>query len=152
MENKKVKNATRCEYADIHFKSILEMKTYMRLESEHFTPQYETKTFHLQENKKVAIPYYDIHVDRKLKKKIWGKNPYKLRAIKYTPDIILYITDSSQAVRMVIIECKGKPNDVYPYKKKLFLRHLDTYYPSSLFFEIHNLKQLQNAITIIKNL
>jgi hypothetical protein len=48
------------------------------------------------------------------------------------------------------VEAKGKQNDVYPYKKKLFREWLEENAPHSMFFEIHNQKQLKAAIDVIK--
>lgn len=150
MENKKVKNAARCEYQGIKFRSELEKNTYILLNDEGFNPQYEKHKFKLWEGKKFFIPCYDHHKDRKLKKKVWGINSYKVLSITYTPDFVFFINDSSEAERMIVIECKGMANDVYPYKKKLFLDYLENNHPKSSFFEIHNLKQLKAAIAIIK--
>lgn len=152
MENKKVKNATSCEYNGIQFKSRLEMKTYIILNEKGFNPQYEAQTFSLWEGRKFAIPCYDLHKDRKLKRAVWGSNPYKTISIKYTPDFILSVKDSSDNERMIIIECKGMQNDVYPYKKKLFLDYLEKNHPDSIFFEVHTQKQLKSAIEIINSL
>lgn len=151
MENKKVRNATLCEWDGIKFRSMLEKKSYIMLTEEGFNPEYEKKTFHVWEGKKFLIPCYDQHVDRKLHKKVWGLNAYKPLDVKYTPDFTFSIHDSSGADRMVIVECKGQQNDVYPYKKKLFMRWLEENIPGSMFFEVHNQRQLKSAIEIIKN-
>ena len=151
-ENKKVRNASLCEYAGTIFRSKLEMKSYITLIKEGFSPEYEKKTFHIWEGKKYSIPCYDQHSDRKLKKKVWGINSYKPLDMKYTPDFTFTITDSLGRNMLMIIECKGQQNDVYPYKKKLFLRWLEENNPNSVFFEIHNIKQLNTAIEIIKNI
>lgn len=152
MENKKVKHATKCHYAGINFNSELERDSYIAFKHAGFNPKYEPSTFHLLEGKKFAVPCYDLHNDRKLKKTVWGLNGYKTIGIKYTPDFIFHITSSSGAEIMVVVEAKGYPNDRYAYVKKLFLYHLEKYYPNSMFFEIHNKKQLNAAIDIIKTL
>lgn len=152
VENKKVKNATQCEYDGIKFRSELERSSYILLSKEGFHPEYEKSTFQLWKGKKFLVPCYDLHKDRKLKRKVWGNNSYKFVSIKYTPDFIFHVSDSSGADRMVVIEAKGQPNDVYPYKKKLFLQWLDDNNPDSLFFEVHNQKQLKQAIEVIKSI
>ena len=152
MENKKVKNATLCEYDGIRFKSILEMDSYIVLKEEGFNPEYEKKTFHIWEGKKFLVPCYEQFKDRKLHKKVWGLNSYKPLDVKYTPDFTFFICTSSGAMRLIIIECKGKENDVYPYKKKLFRTYLETNHPDSIFFEIHSKKQLCSAVEVIKQL
>lgn len=152
MENKKIKNAHKCVYNGIEFESDLEKDTYILLQDLGFNPKYEPCSFNLLEGKKFSVPNYDLHYDRKLKKKVWGINNYKTVGIKYTPDFIFYITDSSQAEKMVVIEVKGYPNDRYAYVKKMFLNHLEKYYPEACFFEIHNKKQLKTAVEVIKNM
>lgn len=152
MENKKVKNAQSHVYENIKFVSGLEVETYKQLKKAGLDPKYEPCTFHLLEGKKFSIPCYDLHNDRKLKKDVWGLNTYKTQAIKYTPDFVFYVTTSSGAERMVVVESKGYPNDRWGYVKKMFLTHLENYYPESMFFEVHNQKQLKAAIEVIKSI
>lgn len=152
MENKKVKNASECYYAGIHFKSNFERDCYKVLQSEGLNPKYEPQTFHVWSGKSLSVPCYDVHSDRKLKKKVWGINSYKPVDIKYTPDFILRINNSQGAEIMVVIEAKGYPNDRYAYIKKLFRTYLENNHPDSMFFEVHNKKQLKSAISIINEL
>ena len=151
-ENKKIKNATECSYNGIKFKSELEKKSYIMLQSEGFNPEYEAHTFNVLDGKKFSVPCYDVHNDRKLKRNVWGKNDYKSQSIKYTPDFIFFITNSSGARIMIVVECKGFPNDRYIYVKKLFRKWLEDNSPHSMFFEVHNQKQLKAAIEIIKSI
>lgn len=151
MENKKIKNARECIYNGIKFKSELEKKSYMILENEGLKPEYEQHTFHVLEGKRYSVPFYDVHNNRKLKKNVWGKNEYKTQAIKYTPDFVCYYPSNEGILRMIVIEAKGYANDRYPYVKKMFLSWLERNAPHSMFFEIHNQKQLKAAIEIIKN-
>lgn len=151
MTNKKIKNATECEYNGIRFKSMLEMDAYKILSEEGFSPKYEEHTFVLWEGKNLSVPCYDLHKDRKIHKNVWGQNVYKLTSIKYTPDFIFNISNSEKQIT-VVIECKGFPNDRYIYVKKLFREYLEKNNPDSVFFEVHNKKQLSAAIQIIKNI
>lgn len=152
MENKKVKGATECEYNGIHFKSNLERDSYILLEKEGFSPKYEPHVFHLLEGKKFSVPCYDLHADRKLKRKVWGINSYKIQDIKYQPDFVFTVNTSQGGKKMIVIEAKGYPNDRYMYVKKMFLSHLEKYYPESIFFEVHNKRQLKAAIEVIKSI
>lgn len=152
MENKKVKNASECVYNNIHFKSELERDSYIVLEAAGFNPQYEPQTFHVWKGKKFSVPCYDVYKDRKLRKKVWGKNQYKPQDIKYTPDFIFYIQDSCGIKRMIVIEAKGYPNDRYSYVKKMFRQYLEENHPDSIFFEVHTKKQLMAAIEVIKSI
>lgn len=150
MENKKVLNATECFYNGIRFRSKIERASYILLDKSGLNPRYEERTFCLWEGRKISVPHYDFHSDRKMKKTVWGLNKYKLLSWEYTPDFICYTKDKAGKERMAIIEVKGNPNDVWTYKKKLFLTLLEKSYPNSLFFEVHNQKQLKSAIQVIK--
>ena len=150
MENKKVKNAKEHVYNGTKFNSGLEVTAYQMLTDAGFCPKYEPSTFRVFEGKNFSIPCYDLHNDRKLKKTVWGLNNYKTQSIKYTPDFIFFITDSSGAEKMIVMEVKGYPNERYAYVKKMFLAHLEQYYPESMFFEVHSQNQLKAAIEIIK--
>ena len=149
MENKKIKNATSFEYDGIQFKSMLEAATYKLLQEAGLNPQYEQQTFQIWKGKKFLVPCYDLHKDRKLHKTVWGINSYKPTVVRYTPDFIVTIMDSMGCEKVVFIECKGFENDVYPYKKKLFRSYLEDNCPNSLFFEVHNQKQVKQAIEVI---
>ena len=151
-ENKKIKNACEHVYEGITFKSNLEAATYKALKQEGFNPEYEAHTFSVLEGKKFSVPCYDVHNDRKLKRTVWGKNDYKTQAIKYTPDFIFFISDSSGTKIMVVVESKGFPNDRYIYVKKLFRNWLEENAINSMFFEVHNQKQLKAAIEVIKSI
>ena len=153
MENKKIKNAQRHVYNGIKFKSTLEVESYKKLKSEGFSPEYEQYMFHLWEGKKFSIPCYDMHKDRKTHKDVWGLNSYKPVDIRYKPDFVFFIKDTESDIKtMVVVECKGYGNDRWPYVKKLFLRYLENNIPQSIFFEVHNQKQLKAAIEVIKNI
>lgn len=145
--NVKVKNATKCCYDGIQFQSTLEKDSYIALLAEGFDPEYEKQTYVLQETKLFPTLHYAPFRDRKLHKDVWGLNKYKTISIKYTPDFEFMIGDTK-----IIVEVKGKANDRYPYQKKLFFKWLEDNCPNSAFFEIHNKKQLLQAIDIIKQL
>ena len=151
-ENKKIKNAQKHIYNGIKFNSGLEVTAYKLFVAAGFQPQYEPRTFNVWQGKKFSVPCYDMHNDRKLKKDVWGINTYKPYDLKYTPDFIFYITDSSGAEKMIVIESKGFPSEKYAYQKKLFRSWLEDNAPNSMFFEVHNQKQIKAAIEIIKSI
>ena len=150
-ENKKVKNATTVVYDDIEFKSKLEVRTYKELLEQGFKPEYEHIAFTLAESFYPKSSCYDRHYDRSVKEKIFGLNTTKVPAITYTPDFTFTHKD-----KLVVIECKGKENDVFPLKKKLFRKWMDSYYRLTgvviLYFEIHSLKELKECIDIVNAL
>lgn len=143
MENKKIKNATPKEYNGIQFKSLAEVSTYKHLLSAGFNPEYEKFKFTIWEGYKPNIPFYDLNKSSKTKElRLYDE---KVRGITYTPDFT-FIYKSL----FVVIEVKGQENDTFPIKKKLFRKWMETWLPNGIFFEIRTIKQLKQAIEIIK--
>ena len=124
-QNKKVKNATPNVYDGIQFKSQLETYVYKQLKAHNLKAEYEPIKFEL-------IPSFTF----------CGK---KIRAMTYTPD---FVGDN------FIIEAKGRPNDVWPYKWKWFMWSLlnkdlaDKY----KLFVVHNHKETDECIRRIQEL
>jgi hypothetical protein len=142
VNNKKVKNATPLVYKDIHFKSKLEVSMYKILEAEGFNVKYEPKTFVIWKGFKPTVPFYD----KNKKTRMLKFNKTKLIDITYTPDFVFLYNN-----KWIIIEAKGRENDVFPLKKKMFRKCLEDEFPNSIFFEVFTLKQLRQAIEIIKH-
>jgi hypothetical protein len=142
MENKKVKNAKVVEYEGVTFKSKLELGFYRILTQAGFNPQYENKTYTLIPGKRVKVPFYTKDTKTRLLK----LDSTKLRPITYTPDFTFMYNDL-----LVIIEAKGRQNDVYPIKRKLFRHLLENFNTKVLFIEAYTQKQLLEAIKIIKH-
>jgi predicted nuclease of restriction endonuclease-like RecB superfamily len=140
MENKKIKNATAISKYNIQFKSKIEARVYELLLQAGFNPEYETKTLILWEGFKPTVPYY-----KRTKAFLNQLEAAKVRDITYTPDFFLHHNGLD-----VFIEVKGFINDVFPMKKKLFKKYLETYGKPVMVFEITTLRQLQDAITKIK--
>lgn len=156
MANKKVLNATLSHCDGYDFKSKLEKTIYLTLKENGFNPEYEPKTFVLIDSFCPKTPFYDKETDKQFsKRKTLSKSfcPRKLvlksgvvQSIKYTPDFYFKYNDVN-----VYIEAKGRENDVFYIKKKLFIRLLDSMDENSLYFEIYTKNQLLQAIEIIKN-
>ncbi len=143
MANKKIIGATNKSFNGINFKSQLEVMIYKTLLQEGFDPQYENNKFTIWEGFKPTVKFYNRDVKTKLLKLEDGK----LRDITYTPDFVFIYNNVT-----IIIEAKGFENDVFPVKKKLFRKLLESYNKDSvMFFEIYTKKQLIEAINIIKN-
>lgn len=141
MDNKKIKNATKKIYKDIIFKSVLEATCFRILSDEGLNPQYEQMKFVLWEGYYPTIPFYT-------KDKKTGNlklDSVKIKDITYTPDITFWYKDT-----LVIVEVKGFENDVYPYKKKMFRKLMETQ-KDVIIFEIFSKKTMLEAIKIIKN-
>lgn len=142
VENKKVKNATPTIYNNIKFKSIIEVMVYKTLLQYGFNPIYEPVKYILWEGFRPTVPFY---TRSKGKNKL---NLTKLINITWTPDLYLEYEGMK-----IIIEVKGKSNDVFPYKLKLFRKLIESFVDRDkyLIFEIFTKKQLLEAIEIIKS-
>ena len=148
VENAKVINATPCSYNGIGFKSKLEMNIYKAIESEGYIPLYEPITFTIWNGFKPRIPFYKKN---KSSRKMALENT-KIRDITYTPDIVFYA-----GTRMIIVEVKPDyENDVFPYKKKLFRRFLETQFEGiskehmPIYVQVGTIKHLKDFIKILK--
>ena len=75
----------------------------------------------------------------------WQVSTKKIIDITYTPDFCFDYNNL-----FVIIEAKGIENDVFPIKKKMFRKYLETCKKPVVYFEIYSKKQLLQAIEIIK--
>lgn len=65
--------------------------------------------------------------------------------ITYTPDFNFKLNGI-----YVIMEAKGKENDVYPIKRNLFRKQLELLDYPVMFFEVHSKKEALEAIKIVK--
>ena len=148
VENAKVINATPCSYNGIDFKSKLEMNIYKAIENGGYAPLYEPITFTIWNGFKPRIPFYKKN---KSSRKMALENT-KIRDITYTPDIIFYA-----GTRMILVEVKPDyENDVFPYKKKLFRRFLETQFEGiseehmPIYVQVGTIKHLKDFIKILK--
>lgn len=73
----------------------------------------------------------------------------KVRDITYTPDFTIELPEYR-----IYIEAKGYTNDIYPYKEKLFRKWLEEtpQDKTPIFFRLHTVTQLKEAINIINKL
>ena len=157
--NKKIRNATVVKSNKITFKSMLEKMCYNTLLEQGFNPQYEPFKIQLVDFTDSKVPFYDKETDKQQEKRrlLLGKNSPKLLVLKsdkmqpitYTPDFYLKYKNLD-----VWIEMKGKENDCFYLKKKLFRKYLDniltTTGQKSIYFEVYSKKQLLQAIEIFK--
>ena len=150
--NKKIRGATTTINNGIKFKSALESSCYNKLQQSGLEFTYEEETITLWDKSK--LENVKVYQPKSLGNGKYGKELLlfenrALRAITYTPDFVV-IKDNYK----IYFDVKGKENDTYPIKKKMFLKHLEcrndnfTY----LFFEPHSVKQMLQAIEIIKSL
>ena len=139
MENKKIKNATKTTELGIAFKSETEARIYKALIAEGFDPLYEKVTFTLSEKIRPTIPFFNRI------KGLLGLDMKPVQAITYTPDFTFEYNGI-----LIVIEVKGFENDVFPVKRNLFRKHLETLNRPSMFFEVRTKKELLEALKIIR--
>lgn len=137
--NKKVRNTRAIVYDNISFKSTLECNCYKKLKAAGFDAVYEKCTYVLLPSSK--LKFVKLFTPNK-KKSLSLHGSY--RAMTYTPDFEFEYKGVT-----VLYDAKGKPNDTYPLKKKLFLHYLESIGKPYIFFEPHNLKQVEESIQII---
>lgn len=153
MKNKKVKNAKICTYDNITFKSQLECRCYQKLTENKFNVKYEPFKISLLDGfYPKTFGLYQPTKQRSTKKYIFGRIYKKILDITYTPDFFVWFDN-----KKIFIETKGKPNETYPLKKKLFLKKLTEYATTHssekyYFFEPHNVQQLDEMISILKQI
>tara|TARA_R110002096_G_scaffold8986_1_gene36252 strand:- start:5843 stop:6283 length:441 start_codon:yes stop_codon:yes gene_type:complete len=99
-------------YDGIQFASQLEVYMYKILKEANVEMGYETERFDILEG------FYSSNVsfERTAKKDFIDRGQKKVRGIYYTPD---FVSDR------FIIETKGRANESFPIRWKLFKRHLD---------------------------
>lgn len=157
--NKKIRNAIVCKGSDVFshitFRSQLEKHSYAYLQEQGLNPQYEPKQFTIWPGFEPKTPFYDVESDNQYEKRgaTGGKQlvlkDSKLIGLRYTPDIYCKIGNLD-----VWIELKSIENDCFYIKKKMFRYYLDKQEEAtgqkSIYFEVHNRKQLKQAIEIAK--
>ena len=142
-------------FNDINFKSKLEISCYKKLIEAGFNPEYEKQKFVLFNGFRLPenVTYFtQLKTNNEGKiHTIFKNDTRKIRDITYLPDF--YFTYKEYEI---YFDTKGKANDVYPLKKKLFLNMLNNIATQTgkkyLFFEPHNVKQIKESILIIQNL
>lgn len=139
MKNKKIRNATKTTELGIAFRSEVEARIYKALVAEGFNPLYEKVTFTLSEKIRPTVPFFN-RINGLL-----GLDMKPVQAITYTPDFTFEYNGI-----LIVIEVKGFENDVFPVKRNLFRKHLETLNQPSMFFEVRTKKELLEALKIIR--
>ena len=157
--NKKVINATEVTVNGVKYRSKLEARCAQILKENNIPFEYEPKTFELISGFTPLIPYYDEETPKQRLKRLKSGSKViersliaktsKIISLKYTPDIYVKYNNLD-----IWIEVKSIENDVFYIKKKLFIKLLGEELiksdKKSMYFEIHSIKQLKQAIEIWK--
>ncbi len=133
--------AKKVTYDGIKFASGLERYMYMALKKAKIKAKYEGETFEI-------ISGFEF-VNTCIARSANGKGEYKNRGnkkilpIKYTPDFI---------GKDFIIECKGRANESFPLRWKLFKRHLTENKIKKTLYKPQNQKECDRTIELILSL
>ena len=124
----------------IKFASGLEAYMYRALKKAKIKAQYEKRTFEL-------IPSFEFN-NSSYERQSNGKGDMvnrgnkKILAIKYTPDF--------EGTNFVI-ECKGRANESFPIRWKLFKKHIAKHYPNMRLYKPQKQSECDDVINLIKN-
>ena len=131
--------AKKITYDGINFASGLERYTYMALKKNKLFEGYENEVFQLIEGFNFDNESYEKQAN--------GKGAYtnrgqkKILGIKYTPDFV---------GKDYIIECKGRANESFPIRWKLFKLWLTQNKIGKTLYKPQNQKEVDRTIQIIK--
>ena len=129
-------------YDGIKFASGLEKYMYLALKQAKIHAVYEGATFVVQEGFEFKNKSYERQGNGKGEFKNRGEK--KILPIKYTPD---FVSDS------FIIECKGRANESFPLRWKMFKKYLKAHLPHVIIYKPQNQKECDKVIELItKNL
>ena len=131
--------AKKVTYDGITFASGLEKYMYMALKKNKIKAVYEGKTFVLQEGFMFENESYERQSNGK--GDMVNRGSKKILPIKYTPD---FVSDS------FIIECKGRANESFPIRWKMFKKHVKENLPSVTLYKPQNQKECEQVIELIK--
>lgn len=132
------------EYDGLQFKSTLEKRAYQIYTEAGFNPKYEPTMFTIWPK---HVLNGNVTCYKPFKRKL-SNTRRTLGAISYTPDFMFTYKGA-----IIIIDTKGKPNETYPMKFKMFLKHCEEIYDCPVyFFEPHSITQIKQSVTIIKNI
>ena len=122
----------------ITFASGLEKYMYIALKKAKIKAQYEGQTYEL-------VPSFNFEQEA-YERQSNGKGEYRNRGnkkilnIKYTPDFI---------GNDFIIECKGRANESFPIRWKLFKAYVHKHLPDVTLYKPQNQKECEKTVSLI---
>ena len=131
--------AKKISYDGISFASGLERYTYIALKKNKLYEGYESETYQIIESFNFPNKSYEKQANSK--GEYTNRGSKKILGIKYTPDFI---------GKDYIIECKGRPNESFPLRWKLFKLWLTKNNIGKILYKPQNQKEVDRTITLIK--
>ncbi len=132
--------AKKVVYDGITFASGLEKYMYMALRKAKIKAAYEGMTYEVFPGFMFDNESYERQANGK--GDLVNRGCKKILGIKYTPDFI-GLTDE------FIIECKGRANDTFPMRWKLFKKFVKDNLPSVTLYKPQNQKECDKVIELI---
>tara|TARA_R100000697_G_scaffold39970_1_gene52123 strand:- start:176 stop:640 length:465 start_codon:yes stop_codon:yes gene_type:complete len=123
----------------IKFASGLEKYMYVVLKKAKIKAKYEGKTYTVQEGFMFNNESYERQSNGK--GELVNRGCKKILPIKYTPD---FVSDS------FIIECKGRANESFPMRWKLFKKYVNDNLKHVTLYKPQNQKECDKVIELIK--
>ena len=136
--------AKKVTYDGIKFASGLERYMYQALKKAKLKAVYEGATFEVSKGFEFTNASYERTANAKGEFKQRGRK--KILPIKYTPDFIGYINGAEYHY---IIECKGRANESFPLRWKLFKKYVVKNYPDTILFKPQNQKECEETVRLI---
>ncbi len=130
-------NSTKKTVDGIKFASTLEACMYTLLKENGIKAEYEGETFMLVTEFKYLSDCYEYYNTRDM----CNSKDKRVLGTKYTPD---FIGDG------FIIECKGRQNEAFPLRWKLFKKHIQENRPGTDLYMPKNSKDCEEVIRLIK--
>tara|TARA_S200002703_G_scaffold6438_1_gene7065 strand:- start:534 stop:983 length:450 start_codon:yes stop_codon:yes gene_type:complete len=131
----------RITYDGINFASGLERYMYMALRKAKIKAKYEGETFVLINGFHLSNESYERQANGK--GEFVNRGGKRILPIKYTPD---FIGDD------FIIETKGRANESFPIRWKLFKRLVSEQFPDYVLFKPQNQKECDRVVDLIKEM
>ena len=122
----------------ITFASGLEKYMYLALKEAKIINMYEGVTFTLQEGFMFENESYERQSNGK--GDMVNKGGKRILPIKYTPD---FVSDS------FIIECKGRANESFPIRWKMFKNYVKKHLPRVTLYKPQNQKECDKVVELI---
>ena len=124
----------------IKFASGLEAYMYRAVKKAKIKAQYEKRSFELQPSFEFNNSSYERQSNGK--GDMVNRGNKKILSIKYTPDF---------EGKNFVIECKGRANESFPIRWKLFKKHVADNYPNMRLYKPQKQSECDDVINLIKN-
>ena len=130
----------KISYDGINFASGLEKYMYMALKKHKIKAKYEGETFVLINGFHFENESYERQANGK--GELINRGSKRILPIKYTPDFI---------GEDFIIETKGRANESFPLRWKLFKRLITEQFPAYTLYKPQNQRECDSVIELILN-